>query len=490
MVQQLTHWKRNGNRSRVKTPDMLAPAGDSMYLTVTFSNFRKNMESRIPAFQSLSPVHAGAVLDSIADGVFTVDDKMRITYFNKAAERITGVPREDAIGQFCFEILRANICEKTCALKCSFSTGKEIINKQVNILRADGRQIPISISTSVLRDDSGKIVGGVESFRDLSQIEELRKEIYRTYTFEDIVSKNHLVLALFDILPNIAESESSVLIQGPSGSGKELFARAIHNLSRRRNGPFVAVNCGALPDTLLESELFGYVQGAFTDAHKDKAGRFESARGGTIFLDEVDSLAQATQVKLLRVLQEKEFQPLGATAEVKADVRVIAATKEDLGRLVADRAFRDDLYFRLNVVKLELPALASRRDDIPLLVHHFIEKFNRIMDRTITGVADDVMRILMQYPFPGNVRELENIIEHAFVMCRNETIQLNHIPPELQHFRIPSSLPHSKTPIEDSERQAIVEALRQHNGNKVEAAKTLHLHRTSLWRKMKKYGLL
>jgi PAS domain S-box-containing protein len=440
--------------------------------------------------QPLFPIHANTILDSIADGVFTVDDKMHITSFNKAAERITGVARKDAIGQYCFEVLRANICEKTCALKCSFKTGKEVINKQVNILRTDGRQIPISISTAVLRNDTGTIVGGVESFRDLSPLEELRKEIYRTYTFEDIVSKNHRILALFSILPNIAASNSSVLIQGPSGSGKELFARAIHHLSRRKDGPFVAVNCGALPDTLLESELFGYVQGAFTDAQKDKPGRFELARGGTVFLDEVDSLSQATQVKLLRVLQEREFQPLGATAPAIADVRVIAATKENLSHLVAERTFRDDLFFRLNVVKLDLPSLAERRDDIPLLIHHFIEKFNRTMDRGITGIADEVMEILMQYSFPGNVRELENIIEHGFVMCRDEVIQLHHIPPELQQYETPSARLHPQTPLEDVERQAIIKALRQYNGNKVEAAKSLHLHRTSLWRKMKKYRLM
>lgn len=458
-----------------------APAQTVAYLVCV-------MKSRKPHRTSSQPLpahHAATILDSIADGVFTVNEKMQITYFNRTAERITGVVREDAVGQYCFEVLRANIC----ALKCSFNTGKEVINKQVNILRSDGKQIPISISTAVLRDDNGKIVGGVESFRDLSALEELRKEIYRTYTFEDIVSKNHRILALFDILPNIAESESSVLLQGPSGSGKELFARAIHNLSRRKAGPFVAVNCGALPDTLLESELFGYVQGAFTDARKDKPGRFELARGGTIFLDEVDSLTQATQVKLLRVLQEREFQPLGATAAVKADVRVIAATKENLTRLVEEHTFRDDLFFRLNVVKLELPLLAERRDDIPILVHHFIEKFNRIMQRTITGVTDEVMETLMRYSFPGNIRELENIIEHAFVMCRNEVIQLHHIPPELQQYKTDhTSLP-TQTPLEDLERQAIIEALKHHNGNKVEAAKSLHLHRTSLWRKMKKYGV-
>jgi PAS domain S-box-containing protein len=441
--------------------------------------------------KALPPAHAQTILDSVADGVFTVDESMRITYFNHAAERITGVAREEAIGQFCFEVLRANVCEKTCSLRCSFETGKETINRHVNILRADGKQIPISISTAVLRDEKGKIAGGVETFRDLSTLEELQKEIKRAYTFEDIVSKNHRILKIFDILPNIAESESTVLIQGPSGSGKELFARAIHNLSLRKNGPFVAVNCGALPDTLLESELFGYVKGAFTDAKKDKPGRFALARGGTIFLDEIESLPAAMQVKLLRVLQEREFEPLGATASAKADVRVIAATKDDLSKLVEKGAFRDDLYFRLNVVKLELPPLAARRDDIPLLIDHFIDKFNRKMGRYISRISAEVLGVLLQYDFPGNVRELENMIEHAFVMCRGEEIQLHHLPPEFSQFKLTTHEPVSTPlPLQDAERQTILEALEKHNWNKVETAKALGLHRTTLWRKMKQYSLI
>jgi PAS domain S-box-containing protein len=445
----------------------------------------------IPAQKALPPAHAQTILDSIADGVFTVDEKMRITYFNRAAERITGVSRQEAIGQFCFEVLRANVCERTCSLRCSFETGKETINRHVNILRADGKQIPISISTAVLRDETGRVTGGVETFRDLSALEELQKEIKRAYTFEDIVSKNHRILKIFDILPNIAESESTVLIQGPSGSGKELFARAIHNLSLRKDGPFVAVNCGALPDTLLESELFGYVKGAFTDAKKDKPGRFALAKGGTIFLDEVESLPPTMQVKLLRVLQEREFEPLGATAPVKADVRVIAATKDDLSALVEKGTLRDDLYFRLNVVKLDLPPLAARRDDIPLLIDHFIDKFNRKMGRYILRVSDEVLGVLLQYDFPGNVRELENIIEHAFVMCREEEIQLQHLPPEFSQFKLAAHEPVSTPlPLQDAERQTILEALEKHNWNKVETAKALGLHRTTLWRKMKQYSLI
>lgn len=242
---------------------------------------------------SLPILHADIILDSIADGVFTVDEKMKITYFNHAAERITGISREQAIGQYCFKVLKANICEKTRPLRCSLKSEEKFVDRHANILRFDGKVIPVSISTAVLRDETGKKVGGVETFRDLSSFEELKKEIKCTYTLEDIISKNHRIQRIFDVLPNIAESESTVLIQGPSGSGKEIFARAIHNLSLRKRDPFIAINCGVLPDTLLESELFGYVQGAFTDAKRDEPGRFALAGSGTILLDEIAELSPA-----------------------------------------------------------------------------------------------------------------------------------------------------------------------------------------------------
>ena len=438
-------------------------------------------------------IYSNIILDSIADGVFTVDENMRITSFNRAAEEITGIKKKEALEQFCFEVLRANICEKACALKCSLKTGKRTIDKRVTILRADGNEIPVSISTSILKNEKGKFVGGVESFRDLSTIEELKKVIRKAYTFEDIVSKNHEILRIFDTLPIISQSESTVLIHGASGTGKELFARAVHRLSGRKEGPFVAINCGALPDTLLESELFGYVKGAFTDAKKDKPGRFALAKGGSIFLDEVESLPLPLQVKLLRVLQEREFEPLGATSPIKADVRIIAAAKENLSKLVKKKAFRDDLFYRLNVVKIYLPALVKRREDIPLLVNYFIERFNKRMGKSIENVSPDVLELLMQYDYPGNVRELENIIEHCCVMCQGIDIMLKHLPPELQgdnkefsQQKYESLLP----PFQDAERNLIINVLENNKGSKIKAAQELKLHRATLYRKMKKYDLL
>ena len=449
---------------------------------------KKNNDKNIN--KSLTKNYADIILDSVADGVFTVDNDLVITSFNKAAERITGTPADKAIGQYCFDVLKSNICETDCPIRFSLDTGQEIIDKHKNILRADGKKLPITLSTSILKDEKGNRIGGVETFRDLSKIKALEKEIHKKYTFEDIISKNHKILQIFDLLPNISESNSTVLLQGDSGTGKELFARAIHNLSMRKEGPFIAVNCGALPDTLLESELFGYVKGAFTDAIKNKPGRFELAKNGTIFLDEIDSMPFATQVKLLRVLQEKEFEPLGATSPVKTNVRVLAASKANLQDLVHNGKFREDLFYRINVVKIELPPLNQRRDDIPLLIEHFIGKFNFHMHKSIKSVSPEVLNLLLNYSYEGNIRQLENIIEHAFVMCQISEIKLEHMPPEINSAK--SNLETTqqlKIPLEESERRTISEILSKHKGDTLAASKELKIHRATLYRKIKKYNI-
>ncbi len=431
------------------------------------------------------------ILDSITEGVFTVDRQWRITSFNRAAERITGIPRSEAIGKKCHDVFHASICESECALRWTLAEGKPVVDKLIDIVDAHGRRVPVRISTAVLRDEQGEVVGGVETFRDVSAIEELRKLVARSYTFEDIVSRNHRIQEIFNILPDIAESDSTVLIEGPSGSGKELFARAIHNLSPRREKPLVVVNCGALPDTLLESELFGYVAGAFTGAERDKPGRIALAEGGTLFLDEVADMSPALQVRLLRVLQEREYQPLGATETLKANVRVIAATNKKLSDLVARGAFRQDLFFRLNVLKIELPPLVERREDIPLLASHFLERLSRRTGRPAPTLSDDALELLMRYDFPGNVRELENLIEHAFVLSRGGQIRPEHFPKEfLEAVRPPvPSTPTPQRALEDSEVRLIREALERHGGNRARAAAWLGIHKTTLWRKMRRYGI-
>jgi PAS domain S-box-containing protein len=426
------------------------------------------------------------ILDSINEGVFTVDGRWRLTSFNRAAERITGVPREEAIGRKCCEVFRASICEGSCALRETMRTGRPAVNLPVYIIDAEGRKVPIRISAAVLRDESGEMIGGVETFQDLTQLEQLRKQIESDYTFSDIVGRSHAMRELFALLPQVASSRSTVLLRGATGTGKELIARAIHNLSDRREGPFVAVNCGALPDTLLESELFGYKAGAFTDARGDKPGRFALAAGGTIFLDEIGDVSPAMQTRLLRVLQEHEYEPLGSVEPEEADVRVIAATHRDLRQLVAEGGFREDLFYRVRVVQLDLPALKQRREDLPLLADHFVRRFNTIQGRDVPGVSDAAMRLLMEHDWPGNVRELENVIEHAFVLCGSGLIRPEHLPPELRGPG-PSapSPPGEARSLEVLQREAIRSALQRNDGSRTAAARELGISASTLYRKIR-----
>jgi PAS domain S-box-containing protein len=432
-----------------------------------------------------------AILESISDGVFTVDLQWRITSFNRAAEEITGVPRQEAIGRHCSDVLRSSMCGEACALQQTLKTGRPIIGQSGYIIDADENRIPISISTAVLRDAAGRVIGGAETFRDLSEIEALRRELEGKFRVGDLVSRSPLMQRVFEVLPAIAASPSTVLILGETGTGKELVARTIHAFSPRKKGPFIAVNCGALPDTLLESELFGYKAGAFTGAQKDKPGRFALAAGGTILLDEIGEISPALQVRLLRVLQERTYEPLGATRSETADMRVIAATNKDLNAQVRRGLFREDLYYRVNVVRIELPPLRRRKEDIPLLVDQFIERFNRLQQKNVPGIAAETLSLFMAYDWPGNIRELENVIEHAFILCRDEHIGIAHLPGELTA--------NGETTGEDGDMrsahdildtQAIRAALERNAFNRLAAARDLGIHKTTLYRRMKKLGIL
>ena len=430
------------------------------------------------------------ILDSISEGVFTVDLDWQITSFNRAAEEITGIQRQEAIGKHCRNVLRADVCEKNCTLAATMGTGKPIMNKAIQIIDANGKRKSVAISTALLKDSKGKVIGGVETFRDISAIEQLRKKIEGNYSCEDIISQSHTMQNLFSVLPNIAESNTTILIEGESGTGKELFAKAIHNLSFRKDKPFVAVNCGALPDTLLESELFGYKAGAFTDAKKDKPGRFALAQGGTIFLDEIGDISASVQVKLLRVLQDKTYEPVGSISSVKADVRIITATNKKLGELVKEDKYRDDLYYRINVMKLELPPLRGRKEDIPLLVEFFIARLNRLHNKNICCVTNDVTAALLAYDYPGNVRELENIIEHCFVLCEGEIIETKHLPSSVcPALKTASAQDSEPATIKQMEIVLITQALRRNKGNKTAAAKQLGIDKSTLFRKMKAFDI-
>jgi PAS domain S-box-containing protein len=430
------------------------------------------------------------ILNSINEGVFTIDLNWRITSFNRAAEKITRVKSAEAIGRLCSEVFRADVCEDACALKRTLTTGKPTVSTTARIVTEGGFQVPIRISTALLKDERGKLVGGVETFQDLSQVEQLRKELEARYTCEDIVGRSSAMMKLFNLLPKIAESDSTVLIEGDSGTGKELFARAIHNLSRRKNGNFVAVNCAALPDTLLESELFGYKAGAFTGAKQNKPGRFAIAQGGTLFLDEIGDISPAMQVRLLRVLQEKRIEPLGSVKPLDVDVRVVAATNKRLSELVKAGQFRTDLFYRICVVQMKIPPLQERRADIPALIDHMIAKFNRLKGKDIFGVSEDVMARLMQHRYPGNVRELENIIEHAFVLCHEGFIAMHHLPPELRPDVQESGRdPRTDMTLEAMEKVMIADTLQRYGGNRKKTAEILGIDYTTLYRKIHRLGI-
>ncbi len=435
------------------------------------------------------------IFDTIPQGIFTIDENGLITSFNRSAEEITGYSDEEVLGRPCYNVFKADLCETLCPLKQSISTRKSNEARQVTVITRDGRRLPISIFTSALVNDQGKVIGGVEMFRDLTTEVELKKKLYGSYKFEDIVTKSPAMKGVLEMLPLVSQSQSIVLIEGASGTGKELVARAIHNNGPRHHRPFVAINCAAVPDTLLESELFGYKRGAFTDAKKDKPGRFARAEKGTLFLDEVGDLSHSIQAKLLRVLEEKEYEPLGATQPVKSDVRIIAATNRNLSVEVQRKRFRQDLFFRLNVVNLHLPPLSERLEDIPLLVNHFIQRFNAIQGRRITRCSERVMATLMAYPFPGNVRELENAIEHAFVVCIGEIIQIedlpSHIVSAVMDVAASKSQPFkgSSKPLNNAEAEVIRSALVANQGNRNRTAAELGISRNTLWRKMKRYGI-
>lgn len=431
------------------------------------------------------------IFDSISHAIFTTDAGGTITSFNRAAEELTGYRRDEVIGRACSAIFKSDRCETTCPLKASIHTGERAHNEEATIIAKSGQSLPISISTAALVEDGERIVGGVEMFRDLRLVTELRKQVEKSYVFEDIISKSHHMKRLFETLPLIAASQSTVLIEGESGTGKELFARAIHNLGPRRDGPFVAISCAAVPYSLIESELFGYKKGAFTDAKEDKPGRFALAEGGTLLLDEIGDLSKQMQVKLLRVLQEKQYEALGSTETVSADVRVIASTNRNLAQDVTSRKFRQDLYYRLNVVRLELPPLRTRNEDIPLLIQHFIDRFNTLQGRRITGCSERVLSALMRYPFPGNIRELENAIEHAFVVCIDTTIQMDDLPQHILGYLTDEGekAPAAKPPLEDAEMHAIVACLERNEYNRTRTASELGISRNTLWRKMKRYGI-
>jgi len=423
------------------------------------------------------------LLDSIADGVFAVDNELRITSFNRAVEQMTGYARDEVIGQYCKDIFRSEMCHQDCSVQKTICSGESVLGQELDILDKNNRPLHVSISASPLRNERGEIVGAVETLRNLSAAVP-HKPYQGKFVFEEIYSRNEGMHGLFDVIPDIAASNATVLIQGDSGTGKELFARAIHKLSPRSKGPLVVVNCGALPEPLLEAEIFGARRGAYTGSVESRPGRLEMAEGGTLFLDEIGDLPLALQVKLLRVLENREYQPLGAKSPMKADVRFVAATHRNLDKMVADGSFRRDLYFRINVIGFTIPSLKERREDIPLLVDMALDRFNREYSKSVRRFSPAAMRLLMEHEFPGNVRELLNIVEQSIIFCRDGEISAALLP-ESVRIADPDTLKRRRGCPDEVELRSVLD---RYEGNRNRTAHEFGVDRTTLWRWMRRYG--
>jgi PAS domain S-box-containing protein len=432
-----------------------------------------------------------ALFENLAEGVFTINTRWRITSFNQTAEKFTGYRRSDVLGRHCWDIFRSDLCETGCPLRSTLETGVTRMDQDVRMLDKGGKRLGVLVNTSVVRDRAGSVVGAVESFRPLAGLGPCLESDEQGNSFADIIGGSGSMQRLFSMLPDVAASEASVLIQGESGTGKELFARAIHHHSPRSQGPFVAVSCSALAESLLESELFGHEKAAFTGAVRSKVGRFELAKGGTLFLDEIGELKPELQVKLLRVLEQKVFERVGGTRLIPMDARIIAATNRNLVEAMGQGAFREDLFYRLRTVPLTIPPLRERREDIPLLVRHFMQIFNQRYGKEVRSLDPKVAKLLMSYDWPGNVRELERVMEHAYVFVKGPVIFTSNLPAlsEFMHERqrglrvVPD--PQAEEGQDSEQRRAIMEALAVSGGRRQQAAELLGMSRTSLWRRMK-----
>jgi PAS domain S-box-containing protein len=440
------------------------------------------------------------IVNTLHDGLLVVDARGTILNVNPAAEKLTGYAAEELVGKNC-RVLNCSGCEIFGKGEgkdwCALYVHNRIRAKKCTITDKNGRALFVLKNASVLKDDHGNVVGAIETLTDISELVRQQQEINSLREtcrlddgFHGIIGQAPPMQRLFELIDNVAQSDAPVLIHGPSGTGKELAARAVHDAGPRKSKPFIKVNCAALNENLLESELFGHVKGAYTGADRARIGRFEAAHGGTIFLDEIGDIPPATQVKLLRVLEEKEIERVGDHHPIAVDVRIISATNKDLEKSVAKNGFREDLYFRINVFPLIMPALAERMEDIPLLVQAFIRQNNRRSGKAIEGLSPEAMDALLRYPWPGNVRELRNTIEYAFVLCPGGWIGPEHLPQRITRGDVPEPIfRRPRVEARDPERQTLVDALRRARGNQSEAARHLGVSRVTVWKRIKKYGI-
>jgi PAS domain S-box-containing protein len=452
--------------------------------TVPEKHARNNDSAKLTYLPRIDYQH---LFDGLPEGVFTIDTQWRINSFNTLAEQLTGFKKEQVIGKLCWQVFQSGRCRHECPFLDIFKEGGSCENQEMTIVNHKGLVKKIRVNAAPMKDENGTLVGGIESFSLAPKASGKTIPFQVMKTFEGMVGKSKVMKTIFDKLPDIAKSPVSVLITGESGTGKELIARAIHNLSKSQNSTFQAVNCSALSETLLESELFGHEKGAFTGADHSKPGRFELAANGTFFLDEIGDMKPSLQVKLLRVLEQKEFERVGSDKSIKLTARIIAATHQNLEMAQKSGQFREDLYYRLRTIPIHLPPLRERIEDIPLLVTYFIKKFNHQYNKQVRLVDPVVLSFFSTYAWPGNIRELERVMEHAFVFVKGPIIFSRYLPANPEFEAI---IPLRKFKRKISEKEKIIQALTETDNKRTQTASLLGISRSSLWRKMKIYGLL
>ncbi|MFC2089042.1 sigma-54 interaction domain-containing protein, partial [Calditrichota bacterium] len=460
----------------------------------------KEMESMVKSLQDKSieilneKNKLEAIFNSRSEGTFTIDNDWNITSFNRSAEKITGYPRQQAIGKKCWDIFQSRLCRNGCHMENTMSEKKLSVENELLIVRKDKNHLPIRVNSAPLFNSEGDCIGGVETFRDISEIKNLTAHLEERFKFENIIGRSKVMQKMYNLLENVAKTDSTVLVTGESGTGKELVARAIHLNSDRKTKPFIVVNCSAFAETLLESELFGHERGAFTGAIRTKQGHFELAQEGTLFLDEIGDISLPVQVKLLRVLESRQFTRVGATKQINMNVRIIAATNKNLYDEVKNGHFREDLFYRINIFNVHLPPLRDRMTDLPILLEHFLDKLKHKFKKGIQGIAPPAYKLLDKHQWPGNVRELENVLEHAFVLCQGKIIQSEHLPEWLwQNIDVVDTIDQSydeKHALQDAEKTTLRKTLNKFTGHRGKTAAALGIDKSTLWRKMKKFDLL
>jgi len=433
-----------------------------------------------------------AIFNSSIEGTFTIDSNWTVTSFNNSAEKITGFKRGEAIGKKCWDIFRSSICRNGCHMESTMTKGKSSIGNELEIITKQGKMVPIKVNSGILLNNQNEKIGAVETFIDISELKNLSDHLKKQFDYSNIIGKNKKMDKIFTILESVSKTDSSVLITGESGTGKELVARAIHLNSSRKTAPFIALNCSAFSESLIESELFGHEKGAFTGAFAGKVGRFELASNGTLFLDEIGDISLPLQTKLLRVIETRQFERVGSNKTINLNSRIIAATNKNLSTEIMSGKFREDLFYRINVINIHLPPLRERMDDLALLVDYFRKDFNIRFHKEIKGLSSEVYKIFENYSWPGNIRELENVIEHAFILCHSGIIVTEHLPSRMTELKAPE-VNLSKDPkkrLIETERDLIISLLNKNDWNKTRTAIELDINTSTLWRKMKRLNIM